>query len=132
MAAKPLKIRRVQFSKVVDFDDQLWPINCAILILAGFVAGIVIATSDFQDARIIYNGWVRLTGVGLMVGLLFWGVMWLQGKMLRRLQFCVIFSLLFHLWLAMCLHEQYLEMVAHRKARETAIRVVQPRTPDYN
>jgi hypothetical protein len=46
-------IRRIQTSKAGDFDDQLWPINCALLILAGFVTGIVIAVSDFRDPRLL-------------------------------------------------------------------------------
>ncbi|MHC4176961.1 MAG: hypothetical protein ACYSWU_05615, partial [Planctomycetota bacterium] len=96
-------VRRVQTSKVADFDDHLWPINCAILILAGFVTGIVIVNSKFDDPRILYNGWVRLIGVAAVVGLLFWGVMWLQGKMLRRLQLCVVLSLLAHVVLVLYL-----------------------------
>ena len=67
MAAVVRKIRKVQTSKAADFDDQLWPINCATLILAGFVVGIVIATSDFSTdfgtERILYNGWARLISV---------------------------------------------------------------------
>ncbi len=72
MAGRPHKIRTIQNAKVADFDDQLWPINCAILILAGFVAGLVIAKGDFSDARLLYNGWTWLTSVGVMVGLTAW------------------------------------------------------------
>ena len=62
--ARPVKtIRKVKPSKIVDFDDQLWSINVAILILAGFIAGIVIGKSDFDDSRLLYNGWVHLLGV---------------------------------------------------------------------
>ncbi len=127
-------VRRVQTSKVADFDDQLWPINCAILILAGFVTGIVIATSKFDDPRILYNGWVRLFSVAVMVGLLFWGVTWLQGKMLRRLQLCLLVSLLAHLCLAIYLHERYLELVAEWEAesRDQVIEQYEQVTlPDY-
>ena len=87
------KIRKVQTARVADFDDQLWPINCVIVILAGFVAGIVIAKSNFHDPRILYNGWVRLFSVALMMGGLFAAVAWLQGKMLRRVQLCILISL---------------------------------------
>ncbi|MBN2475030.1 MAG: hypothetical protein JXB62_10510 [Pirellulales bacterium] len=135
MAGSVRRIRKVQTAQVADFDDQLWPINCAILILAGFVAGIVIAVSDFQDPRLLYNGWARLVSVAAMVGLSFWGVMWLQGKMLRRLQLCVLVSLLFHLWLAMYLHEQYLALLAQRET-ESAQQLAEPferiTVPDYH
>jgi len=135
MAGTQRKIRKVQTSKVADFDDQLWPINVAILILAGFVAGVVIATSDFNDPRILYNGWARLASVGLMVVLLFWGVMMLQGRMMRRLQLCILISLLVHLWLAIYLHDQFLALLAEREARSRS-RVVERyeeiTVPDYN
>jgi len=135
MAHTDQRIRKVQTSKVGDFDDQLWPINCAILILSGIVVGVVYACSDFGDPRILYNGWARLVSVGLMMGLLFWGVMWLQGKMLRRLQLCILVSLMFHLALAMYLHDHYLEVVAKEEA-ESAQRVTEPYEqvvePDYH
>jgi len=115
MAGTSTTIRKVQVSKVADFDDQLWPINCAILILAGFVAGIVIATSDFSDPKILYNGWTRLLSVGVLMALLFSGVTWPQGKMLRRLQFCILIRLLVQLWIAMYLHREYLELVYQRE-----------------
>ncbi len=129
------KVRKVQTSLVADFDDQLWPINVALLILAGFVAGIIIATSDFHDPRLLYNGWVRLASVGLMTLVLFLGVMYLQGKMLRRLQLCILLSLLFHLVLLVYLHDQYLALLAERE-KEDDTRVVQDfkqiTVPDYN
>jgi len=104
-------VRKVQVARAADFDDQLWPINCTILILSGFVAGIVIAQSDFAEPRLLYNGWVHLASVGLMVGLLFLGIWWLQGRMLRRLQLCILISLLLHIWLVYDLHQRYLVFV---------------------
>ncbi|HYW78513.1 MAG TPA: hypothetical protein VE890_03015, partial [Thermoguttaceae bacterium] len=118
MAENSRNIRKVERSKVADFDDQLWPINCAILILAGCVVGVIVGKSDFQNSHPFYNGWTHLIGVAVMVGLLFWGVMWLQGKMLRRLQFCILISLLAHLWLAVYLHQQYLALMAQREAED--------------
>jgi len=134
MAGSARTIRKVETAKVADFDEQLWPINCAILILAGFVAGIVIAVSDFHDPRILYNGWARLVSVGVMMGLLFWGVIWLQGKMLRRLQLCILVSLLLHLWLAMYLHEQYLALLAQQEAESAQVveSYEQITVPDYH
>ena len=120
MAEERQRIQKVDRTSAVDFDEQQWPINLAIVILAAFVAGLVIATSDFQDSRLLHNGWARLIGVGISVGLLFWGVALLQGKMVRRLQLCIILSLLFHLWLSIYLHDQYLALMAEREAESTA------------
>jgi hypothetical protein len=136
MAAQPPKqIRKANVAKVADFDDQLWPINVVILIMAAFVAGIVGATSDFRDPRILYNGWVHLGVVATLVGILFWAVVWLQGKMLRRVQFCLLVSLLVHLWLGLYLHDRYLAMVAIEEARQTAAMLDEPEPttiPDYH
>lgn len=114
-------VKKVRNAAIGDFDDQIWPINCVILILAGFVAGIIIATSRFDDPRLLHNAWFRLATVILAVGVLFWAVVWLQGKMVRRVQLCVLISLLMHLWLGMYLHERYMVLVARREA-ETAQR----------
>ena len=128
------KIREVSPARIADFDDQLWPINCVILILAGFVSGLVIATSDFHDPRILYNAWFRLATVAAAVGILFWAVFWLQGKMVRRVQLCVMVSLLVHLWLGLYLHQQYLALVARHQAEmaERLLEEYEPETiPDY-
>ena len=116
MAEAPQRIRTARASNAGSFDDQLWPINVAVLILAGFVAGVVIAVSDFDDPRILFNGWARLGGVAAMVALCFWGVRLLQGRMRRRLQLCIVFSLLVHLALSIYLHEQFIALLAAREA----------------
>ena len=113
------KIQKVQTAKVADFDDQLWPINLAIVILGGFVAGLVFAYSDFQDARILYNGWTRLVFVGLMVAGLMWAVHWLEGKMLRRLRLCIILALLVNLWVLMWAAREYLALLEPRARYHT-------------
>jgi len=128
-------IRKVQVARGVDFDEQLWPINAAVFVLAGFVGWIALATSDFHDPRILYNGWVHLGFVALMVGVLLWAVVWLQGKMVRRVQLCVLLSLLIHLWLGFYLREKYLAMVALEETRraQEALEEPEPTTiPDYH
>jgi len=129
------KVRKIEPAQHADFDEQLWPINCTILILAGFVAGIVIATSSFDDPRILYNGWARLVSVGLMVVLLFLGVLWLHARTFRRLQLCVLLSLLAHLCLFIFLYQQTLPLPFLREARSTP-QVTDPQeritVPDYH
>ncbi|NLX94840.1 MAG: hypothetical protein GXY83_01555 [Rhodopirellula sp.] len=106
------QIRKVDRSPLSDFDDQLWPINVAIVILGGIAAGVIAASSSFDDPRLFYNGWVRLGGVAVMMMILFWAVIHLQGKMLRRVQLCLIVSLVVHIGLALFLHDRYLNIIA--------------------
>ncbi len=84
-------------SALADFDDQMWPINFAILVLAGFVAGIVLAQGDFGEPRLLYNGYFHLALLGGMLALGLFGARLLSGKIRRRLQLCIVLSLTIHL-----------------------------------
>ena len=60
-------VRKVRSGRVADFDDQMWPVNCAILILAGFATGIAIATGDWHAENLLYNTVFRLVLVAVAV-----------------------------------------------------------------
>jgi len=118
-----------------DIDEQQWPINVALVLLGAFVLGVVVAVSDFSDPRLLYNGWVRLIGVGATLGLLAAGMIWMRQRILRRVQLGVLLSLLFHLVLAFYLHQQYLQILAEEERREARQeqRFPEPVTmPDYH
>ncbi|MGA2621290.1 MAG: hypothetical protein ABSF26_27005 [Thermoguttaceae bacterium] len=87
-------------ARSVDFDEQMWPINCAILILAGFLVGIVKAGSDFDEPRLLLNGYTHLLGVALLAGGACLIAYRLRGATRRRVQLCLLLSLLVHLSLA--------------------------------
>ncbi|MFZ5832896.1 MAG: hypothetical protein ACOY3P_22645 [Planctomycetota bacterium] len=116
-----------------DADDPRWPTYVALGALSAFVVGTVVATSDFADPRILYNAWVRLGGAAVLLGLLWAGLHWLEGRMLRRLQFCILVSLLAHLGLAVYLQQKYLLIVAQREAAEREANLPRPpiTIPDY-
>lgn len=106
-------VRKIVSEHLGDFDEQVWPVNLAILVFAGFVTGIVLAaTEDFFDPRPFYNGFVRLGVVALLVVILLASTTWLKAPTGRRVQFCVILSLFLHMILAVFLREQYLKLVA--------------------
>ena len=123
--------RRTVNAGPAGFDERLWPVNCLILILAGVLVAIVVATSSFDDPRMLYNGWNRLASVAVMAVALLLGVLWLQHKMLRRLQFCILFSLLIHICAVVYMHETYLAVGGPRttpieQAGEPDMRFVMP------
>ena len=68
------QIRKIRTAGIADFDDQLWPVNVTILILAGLSAGIVYATSEFDDPRVFQNGYTRLGCVALVSGVFVWAM----------------------------------------------------------
>lgn len=128
-------VRKIEPAPRVDFDDQSWLINCALLILAGSIAGVVAAVSDFDDSRLLYNGYVRLALVGLIVLALFAAIRWLEGRVLRRVQFCILVSLLVHFWIDVYLISSYLEAKAemdHRRREAVEDPADRLTTPDYH
>jgi hypothetical protein len=104
-------IRRIApAASSADFDEQLWPVNCALVVLAGFVSGVIVATSDFDSPRILLNGWARLASLAVILAILIGGTVYLQRRThVRRIQFCVLVSLLLHLFLGLGLTRWYLE-----------------------
>ena len=60
----------------------------------------------------------------------------LQRKMIRRVQLCVLVSLLLHVWLGLVLHQRYIALVMARQEAEAARRLVEedPRliVPEYH
>src|SRR5258707_14915969 len=126
-------IRGVQPARLADFDEQLWPVNVLLLILAGFVAGIIAAQSDFDTPRLLYNGWCHLGALGLIVAVFAWAILRLDGWMQRRVQFGVFLSLLIHLWLCMISYHVYLGLFEPPET-EVADGFEEPRLvmlPDY-
>jgi len=129
------QIRKIQVLSNDELDDQIWPVNLAIVILAGFVTGLVLATSSFQEPRVLHNAFFRLGTIGFTLLVWFAGIRWLRGrKMRRRLKICVLFSLLVHLWLLMGLGVGYFELVLDRiEADRRLLEEVNLSTvPDYD
>jgi hypothetical protein len=131
MAVKPSNTHKTVLARAADFDEQLWPINCLIAVLAAFAIVVVVATSNFDAPSLLDNGWTRVAGILVTMALLVVGVWRLNRKMLRRLQFCILVSLLFHGGAAVYLHETYLLVSALPEKpppqdREPEVRLVVP------
>lgn len=131
------EIRKVVRSKVADFDEQLWPTNVLILLTAGTLMAWIIARSRFDPRQtgILDNGFVQLGLVGLLVGLLVWAMAWLQSRGIRRVQFCVLLSLIVHLGLLAYLHRQHLSFLVRWQPRQTVPELVEREritVPDYS
>jgi hypothetical protein len=127
-------IRKIQPGPLADFDDHQWPSNCALLVLAGFSVGAVIAGSDFDDVRLLYNGWTRLAGLALTAGVLLWGMIRLRGAVQRRLQLAVLLSLALHMALGLYLHQTNVRLAVESPLVDAGLfEESEPVTlPDYN
>jgi len=133
---KPRRVvHQIERKQGASFDDQMWPVNLALLILAGFTAGIILVKSNFSDHRIFYNGWVMLVGLGVSTtGLLCLAYFLNNHWLARRLQLAVLVSVMIHLALALYMNEAYMEhnfkTLAEQQQRVTDMEEL-PTLPEY-
>ena len=107
--------------------------NVALVVCAGFVAGAIIAVSDFDESRWLYNGWIRLSTLIVTTGLLMWAASMLPGRRFRRaIQLSAVLALLVHLVLVVVLYNQRLEYQEEIAEREIVAFESVVTLPDYH
>ena len=112
-------VRKIEPAQLITFDDQLWTINAALLVMAGFAAGAIVAVSSFDESSLISNGWARLASLAVSVGLLMGIASFLgQGWIRRSMQFAALVSLIIHCGLMVVLYSQELSYVTVLERRE--------------
>ncbi len=89
------RIRKLPPPVDLGFDEQLWPVNVALLVFAGMVAGLIVVHSDFETTDALHNGYIRLATLAITLGALLIGIS-LGGKHARRMQLGVMISLIAH------------------------------------
>ncbi|MBN1854970.1 MAG: hypothetical protein JW829_19705 [Pirellulales bacterium] len=102
-------VHRIEPSRSFPFDEQVWPVHFALLVLALLTAGLVILAGGWNDPRFLHNGWIRLLTLAATMGGLAWAANTYSPRRARRLHFAVLVSLITHLLLAVILHEKYLQ-----------------------
>ncbi len=127
-----------------EMPAPLWPIYMAIGLLVGSTFGVVAATAPFPDPQplwkarqwwaLVESGWGQSALVGMLAVLLLAAAAILRRAAVRRLQLCLILSLVFHLWLAVFLHTQHLHvwLVAREQELPSLDESSLERFPDYH
>ncbi|MDX1964429.1 MAG: hypothetical protein SFX18_14855 [Pirellulales bacterium] len=125
-------VRRIRPLQHTDFDEQLWPINIALLVLTGFLGGLIYGHSsfDWETTPWYQNGWVRLATLFGSMAILLGVAIWLKGKIGRRMQLGAIISLFLHALLGWQLYNTILSNPQRQVDR--ALAVVQPNIVEYN
>jgi hypothetical protein len=77
-------------------ENQLWPTVCATLVLVGILGVVVWQSSDFEDDRLLLNGYTHLAALGLAAGLIIFIASRLKGAARRTAELAIVFSLAFH------------------------------------
>lgn len=133
-------VRRMDVGRPSGFDEKLWPVNVALLLLAAFVEGVIIARLDFFDPRPLYNAWTWTGTLLLSIGMGVWLVQRLDNRHVRRsVQLATVLSLLFHAVLVVLINKDFLfALVDPEPPEETveiqtyAVPVAAPDAPQFD
>lgn len=132
MSTSQQRIRTIRRGHIADFDEQMWPVTVALLMLAGFLVGWVVGRGDFEATYWLDNAWTQLGIVALLIVVLLAGVSYFRGRARRRLQLGVLLSLLLHLGLVAVTQQVYLTLLPETDGGESALpRTEAVRLPDY-
>ena len=134
MADKRRVLRRVETDVSNTFDEQVWPINVALLVLSGFVAGAIIALGRFDDPYWLTNAWIHLAILAVVVGASMGLATRLDSRWMRRsVQLAALASMIVHTGLTMVLYSQRLAEMSTAPPRQVASVDPQLMTvPDYH
>ncbi len=96
MPERTLTSETISRSGRPGIDEQLWPIVCATMVLAGILGVIVVANSDFDEDRVFLNGYTHLAGLGVAAALLILIAARLKGAARRTVELAILLSLALH------------------------------------
>ncbi|HEY2148018.1 MAG TPA: hypothetical protein VGH32_08780, partial [Pirellulales bacterium] len=96
MVSERHTIRKIEFSEPHDFDEQLWPVNLALVLAGGCMAGLIWAICDFRTPVLLENGYFWMTVLLVSVFGLGGLAVYLGGRSGRRLQMAAFLSLALH------------------------------------
>jgi hypothetical protein len=77
-------------------EDQLWPIACATAVLVGVLAVVVLAGSDFDDERLLVNGYTHLAAVAILGAAIIYLGSKIRGTARRTAELAILLSLALH------------------------------------
>ena len=77
-------------------EDQLWPIVCATAVLAGVLTVVIFVNSDFEDERLLLNGYTHLAAVALFAAAIIFLSTRVKNTVRRTAELCILASLAIH------------------------------------
>ena len=98
MAKSRRIIRKVPKAQDTAFDDQMWPVDVALIILGAFLAGAVLAYLRFDTFNVFTNAITYLLLIPMVVGGSMVGLRYVGNRLVRRtMQLALIISVMVHL-----------------------------------
>jgi hypothetical protein len=129
-------IRKVKTGPDSPFDEQMWPVNVALLVLGAYLVGIVLAIFPFDHPQPLLNAITWLSVIAVGVPLIMWGLWYVDNRTLRRsVQLAAVLSLIVNLSVMVFLAMFDLIPVPQIESPETKDPLAQRRdvvVPDYH
>ncbi|MCH2129002.1 MAG: hypothetical protein MK179_07640 [Pirellulaceae bacterium] len=98
MAEERRVVRKLKHSRKLSFDEKLWPINLAIMVLAAFLVGIMVVRFSVQTGRVSLIGTCLIAALILLSVSTMTGLRFVHQRTLQRgTQLAAVLSLLTHL-----------------------------------
>jgi hypothetical protein len=79
-----------------DIEEQLWPIACATAVLMGVLFVVVKVCGDFDDERLIFNGYTQLAAVAVLGAAIIYIGSKIKGRVRRTAELAILLSLAVH------------------------------------
>lgn len=114
-------VRKVPRRVGAYFDEQLWPIYIALVVLGGFSMGVSAAYLRFSGVPWYANAWTSLIGIPLVVAAFMVGFRLVDNRMVRRsMQLSVVLCAILHVALVVQLIETRIYTELFGKTRPDA------------
>jgi len=102
-------------SRAVPFEDRAWPVNLALLVLAGLSAWVIWQRGDFEDPRWWANGRSWLAAVGIATLVLMGLATRVRARRFRRgLLLAALISMIYHVALIAGLETTHVATLSDR------------------
>ncbi len=128
-------IRKRHLARPEPFDEQLWPIQLTLVVLGGFLLGLVLAYLRFNDLRWWANARTWLVAVPVLIVILMIVARFVDRQVMRRaVQLSLALCLLIHVILGVVFYESKIFSRIMPNNREVADVTHRPRVtiPEYH
>src|SRR6516162_2136973 len=82
--------------KQSGIEEQLWPIACATVVLVGVLFVVIWAGGDFEDERLLFNGYTQLAAVAVLGAAIIYLGSKIRGRARRTAELAILLSLALH------------------------------------
>src|SRR5262249_42600920 len=115
-------VRKVPPSEAHYFDEQLWPVFVALVVLGAFLMGVALAYLPLAGAAWYRTVWPSLVGIPLIVAAAMYSLARIENRVFRRsVQLSLVICAILHVALIVQMVETQLFSGAFEKPRRELV-----------